>query len=119
MRDTTVGGQHFQNRTMTFFNISTVQKIKTTIHTNGKTNNIHSKIQFCCQSELCVCMCLDSVYIFKGHEYKLHFHLTSCSSFKFSYTMKVMLFTVPTCLKARLYLVCACVCKSVEKSPIY
>lgn len=52
----------------------------------------------------------------RGREYKMHFNLTSCSSF---YTMKVMLFTVPICLKARLYLVCACVCKSVLKSPLF
>lgn len=95
-------------------------KIKT-IHTNKQKKNklnIHSKIQFCFQSELFACVWIRSPFL-RGREYKLHFNLTSCSSFKFSYTMKVMLFTVPICLKACLYLVCACVCKSVEKSPMY
>lgn len=101
------------------FNIFTVQKLKPYIQTNRKNKlNIHSKIQFCCQSELFACVWIRSPSL-RGREYKLHLNLTSCSSFKFSYTMKVMLFTVPICLKACLYLVCACVCKSAEKSPIY
>lgn len=121
--ETTVGGQHFENRTMTFFNIFTVQKLKPNIQTNKKKKNnkekkkhIHSKIQFCFQSELFACVWIRSPFL-RGREYKLHFNLILCSSFKFSCTMKIMLFTVPICLKACLYLVCACVCKSVEKSP--
>lgn len=105
---------------MTFFNIFTVQKLKLYIQ-KEQTNkpNIQGKIQFCFQSELSARVWIHVSFWKRRRESKLHFHLTSCSRFKFSCTMKVMLFTRPICLKACLYLVCACVCKSVEKSPIY
>lgn len=105
---------------MTFFNIFTVQKLKPYIQTEKTKQklNIHSKIQFCFQSELFAWVWIRSPLL-RGHEYKLHFNLTSCSSFKFSYTMKVMLFTVPICLKACLYLVCAHVYVNLLKSPLF
>lgn len=104
---------------MTFFNIFTVQKLKPYIQTNRKKNLTYTvRYSSVFKSELFACVWILSPLL-RGREYKLHFNLTSFSSFKFSCTMKVMLFTVPICLKACLYLVCACVCKSVEKSPIY
>lgn len=118
MHDTTVGGQHFENRTITFFFQYIHCSKSQTLHTNQKKKIKHSKIPFCFQTELFACVWTQPPFL-RGFEHKQHFNLTSCSSFKLFCMMKVMLFTVPNCPKACLYLVCACVCKSIDKSLIY